>query len=97
MIACGTRPARHPDIPFDGKEILASDQFFQMEEIPREMIVVGGGVIGLEFASMLAALGIEITLIEQRPALLEFVDSEIVEALCYHMRRQGRFSVWARR
>ena len=89
LIACGTRPARHPDIPFDGKEILASDQFFQMEEIPREMIVVGGGVIGLEFASMLAALGIEITLIEQRPALLEFVDAEIVEALCYHMRRHG--------
>ena len=89
LIACGTRPARHPDIPFDGKEILASDQFFQMEEIPREMIVVGGGVIGLEFASMLAALGIEITLIEQRPALLEFVDQEIVEALCYHMRRHG--------
>jgi NAD(P) transhydrogenase len=53
------------------------------------MIVVGGGVIGLEFASMLAALGIEITLIEQRPALLDFVDSEIVEALCYHMRRHG--------
>jgi NAD(P) transhydrogenase len=89
LIACGTRPARHPDIPFDGKEILASDQFFQMEEIPKEMIVVGGGVIGLEFASMLAALGIEITLIEQRPALLEFVDAEIVEALCYHMRRHG--------
>jgi NAD(P) transhydrogenase len=89
LIACGTRPARHPDIPFDGKEILASDQFFQMQEIPREMIVVGGGVIGLEFASMLAALGIEITLIEQRPALLDFVDAEIVEALCYHMRRHG--------
>src|SRR5262249_54388976 len=46
LIACGTRPARHPDIPFDGKEILASDQFFQMDDIPREMIVVGGGVIG---------------------------------------------------
>ena len=89
LIACGTRPADHPDIPFDGKHILASDQFLQLEEIPKEMIVVGGGVIGLEFASMLTALGVEVTLIEQRPSVLDFVDAEIVEALCYHMRRQG--------
>lgn len=89
LVACGTRPARHPDIPFDGKQILASDQFFQMDEVPHELIVVGGGVIGLEFASMLAALGVEITLIEARPQILEFVDAEIVEALSYHMRRQG--------
>ncbi|MGB6431612.1 MAG: Si-specific NAD(P)(+) transhydrogenase [Candidatus Acidiferrales bacterium] len=89
LIACGTRPARHPDIPFDGKQILAGDQFFQMDEIPKEMIIVGGRVIGLEFASMLTALGVVITLIEQRPAVLDFVDAEIVEALCYHMRFQG--------
>ncbi len=89
LIACGTRPARHPDIPFDGKQILSSDQFFQIETIPKELIVVGGGVIGLEFASMLTALGVEITLIEQRPTILDFVDAEIVEALSYHMRRQG--------
>jgi NAD(P) transhydrogenase len=89
LIACGTRPAHHPDIPFDGKEILAADQFFQMDDIPKEMIIVGGGVIGLEFASMLTALGVIITLIEQRPAVLDFVDAEIVEALCYHMRHQG--------
>jgi NAD(P) transhydrogenase len=89
LIACGTRPARHPDIPFDGKQILASDQFFQMEEIPKELIIVGGGVIGLEFASMLSALNVIITLIEQRAAVLDFVDNEISEALCYHMRRQG--------
>jgi NAD(P) transhydrogenase len=89
LIACGTRPARHPDIPFDGKQILASDQFFQMEEIPKELIIVGGGVIGLEFASMLSALNVIITLIEQRAAVLDFVDNEISEALCYHMPRQG--------
>ena len=89
LIACGTRPARHPDIPFDGKKILASDQFFQMDEIPKELIIVGGGVIGLEFASMLSALNVIITLIEQRTAVLDFVDNEISEALCYHMRRQG--------
>jgi NAD(P) transhydrogenase len=89
LIACGTRPAHHADIPFDGKQILAGDQFFQMDEIPKEMIIVGGGVIGLEFASMLTALGVTITLIEQRPAVLDFVDAEIVEALCYHMRHLG--------
>jgi len=89
LIACGTRPARHPDIPFDGKQVLSSDQFFQIEGIPKELIVVGGGVIGLEFASMLTALGVEITLIEQRPTILDFVDAEIVEALSYHMRRHG--------
>jgi len=53
------------------------------------LIIVGGGVIGLEFASMLAALNVVITLIEQRGAVLDFVDAEISEALCYHMRRQG--------
>jgi NAD(P) transhydrogenase len=89
LIACGTRPARHPDIPFDGKQVLASDQFFQMDEIPKELIIVGGGVIGLEFASMLSALNVIITLIEQRTTVLDFVDNEISEALCYHMRRQG--------
>ena len=89
LIACGTHPARPPDVPFDGKKIIASDQFFQMDEIPKELVIAGGGVIGLEFASMLCALGVEVTLIEQRRSLLEFVDSEIVEALCYHMRRHG--------
>ncbi len=89
LIACGTRPTHPEDIPFDGKRIIASDQFFQMEEIPRELIIVGGGVIGLEYASMLTAMGIEVTLIEARPVLLDFVDGEIVEALRYHMRRLG--------
>ncbi len=89
LIACGTRPAHPESIPFDGKKIIASDQFFQMDEIPREFIIVGGGVIGLEYASMLTAMGIEVTLIEQRPVLLDFVDGEIVEALRYHMRRSG--------
>jgi len=89
LIACGTRPSHPVGIPFDGKKILGSDQFFQLDEIPREMIIVGGGVIGLEYASMFAAMGVEVTLIEQRPQLLEFVDSEIMEALRYHMRRLG--------
>ncbi len=89
LIACGTRPARSPDIPFDDKWILDSDQLHLVREIPREVIVVGAGVIGLEYASMLTALHIEVTLIDQRPTLLDFVDEEIISALCYHMRQQG--------
>jgi NAD(P) transhydrogenase len=89
LIACGTRPAHPPAIPLDGKKIIASDQLLQMDQIPHELIVVGAGVIGVEYASILTALGVEITLIERRPMLLEFVDAEIVEALQYHMRRHG--------
>jgi NAD(P) transhydrogenase len=60
-----------------------------MEGLPREIIVVGAGVVGLEYASFLAALGIEVTLIDQRPTLLDFVDREIIEALAYHLRQMG--------
>lgn len=91
LIACGTRSARDPDIPYDGKKIMVSDDFGRggREELPRSMIVVGAGVIGLEYASMLAALDVRVTVIEQRPTMLDFVDREIIEALSYHMRRQG--------
>jgi NAD(P) transhydrogenase len=89
LIACGTRPAHDPTIPFDGKRIIDSDQLRQAQKIPREVIVVGAGVIGLEYASMLTALNIQVTIIDQRPAVLDFVDSQIIEALCYHLRQQG--------
>jgi NAD(P) transhydrogenase len=89
LIACGTRPAQDPSIPVDGKGILVADQLSNLEAIPKDVIIVGAGVIGLEFASMFTALGVEVTLIEQRPTILDFVDHEIVEALMYHMRRQG--------
>ncbi len=89
LIACGTRPSHPDDIPFDGKKIIASDQFFQMDEIPRELIIVGGGVIGLEYASMLVGHGRGSHADRAAAQLLDFVDSEIVEALRYHMRRQG--------
>jgi NAD(P) transhydrogenase len=89
LIACGTRPSYSPDIPIDGKRIFNSDQLKQVDSIPRQLIVVGAGVIGLEYASMISALNIEVTIIEQRPSILDFVDREIIDALCYHMRRQG--------
>jgi NAD(P) transhydrogenase len=64
------------------------DQIWQVNNIPRDLIVVGAGVIGLEYASMLTALGIRVTIIDQRPNMLDFVDQEIVEALSYHLRRR---------
>jgi len=87
LIACGTRAARPAEIPF-GEEVMDADQLGQATRIPRDFIVVGAGVIGLEYASMLAALGIKVTVIDQRPAILDFVDHEIVETLNYHLRRQ---------
>jgi NAD(P) transhydrogenase len=89
LLACGTRPERNASIPFDGKRIVDTDQFTGLEAIPRETIVVGAGVVGLEFASFFTALGSEVTLIDQRPTILDFVDREIVDALCYHLRHSG--------
>src|SRR5712672_2637734 len=89
LIACGTRPAHSDDIPIDGKRIFDSDQVHCLEEVPRELVVVGAGIIGLEYASMFAALGVKVTLLDQRPTLLEFVDREIVESLCFQLRQLG--------
>jgi NAD(P) transhydrogenase len=89
LIACGTRSASAPDIPLDGQFVFDADQLPDVPELPRDLIVVGAGVIGLEYASMLTALDIKVTIIDQRPALLDFVDREMIEALSYHMRRRG--------
>jgi NAD(P) transhydrogenase len=89
LIACGTRPAKNPLVPLDGRRIIDSDQLIQAKGLPRELIVVGAGVIGLEYASMLTALNIEVTIIEARPTILDFVDREIVETLYYFMRQRG--------
>ncbi len=89
LIACGTRPAHSADIPMDGHRIFDSDQVHCLEEIPRDLIVVGAGIIGLEYASMFATLGVKITLLDQRPILLDFVDREIVESLCFQLRQLG--------
>jgi len=89
LIACGTRPAGNTNIPFDGKRVMDTDQLTGMEGLPRELIVVGAGVVGLEYASFMAAMGVEVTVIDQRPQLLDFVDREIIEALVYHLRQMG--------
>jgi NAD(P) transhydrogenase len=89
LIACGTRPAHSPTVPLDGRRVIDSDQLMNVERFPRELIVVGAGVIGLEYASMITALNIKVTIIEQRPTLLDFVDREIIESLDYFMRQRG--------
>src|ERR1700674_581728 len=89
LIACGTRPAHSADIPMDGHRIFDSDQVHCLEEVPRDLIVVGAGIIGLEYASMFAALGVKVTLLDQRPILLDFVDREIVESLGFQLRQLG--------
>jgi NAD(P) transhydrogenase len=86
IVATGTKPATSPLVPLNGRNIMNSDQILQMPHIPKSMIVVGGGVIGVEYACMFAILGVRIILVEKRPRLLEFADQEIVEALSYHLR-----------
>jgi NAD(P) transhydrogenase len=86
VIGVGTKPAASPKVPVNGRNILNSDQVHQMEGVPKTMIVVGGGVIGVEYTCMFATLGVRVILVEKRPRLLEFADQEIVEALSYHLR-----------
>jgi NAD(P) transhydrogenase len=89
LLACGTRPAHSDDIPIDGKRIFDSDQVHDLEEVPRDLVIVGAGIIGLEYASMFATLGVKVTLLDQRPVLLDFVDREIIESLCFQLRQLG--------
>jgi NAD(P) transhydrogenase len=86
IIATGTKPAVSPCVPLNGKNIINSDQVLQMPEIPKTLIVVGGGVIGVEYTCMFATLGVRVVLVERRQRLLEFADAEMVEALSYHLR-----------
>ncbi len=89
LIAVGTSPSKPANIEFDETDIMTSDELLRLQTLPKSMIVVGGGVIGTEYASMLASLGVKVTLIEGRNRLLDFVDAELTEALQYHLRQRG--------
>ena len=89
LIAVGTQPFRPREIPFNGHNVLDSDDFILAPRLPRSLTVVGAGVIGLEYATIFSALDVPVTLIEPRDALLEFMDAEIVEHLLYEMRDRG--------
>ncbi len=86
IIATGTKPAVSPKVPVNGRTIVNSDQILDIPSIPKTLIVVGGGVIGVEYTCMFAILGVRVILVEKRPRLLEFADTEMVEALSYHLR-----------
>lgn len=86
IIATGTEATRDAHIPFDGRQVLTSDDILTLDELPRTLTVIGAGVIGCEYASMFAALGVRVTLVDRRPRLLPFVDAEIADTLAYHLR-----------
>ena len=86
VIATGTTPARPASVEFDGSTVIDSDAILTIDHVPDTMVVVGAGVIGIEYASMFAALGTKVTVVERRERMLEFCDLEVVEALKYHLR-----------
>ncbi|OLT31831.1 NAD(P)(+) transhydrogenase [Actinomadura sp. CNU-125] len=86
VIATGTRPARPDTVEFDDHTIIDSDGIIGLDRVPESMVIVGAGVIGIEYASMFAALGTKVTVVERRERMLDFCDLEIVEALKYHLR-----------
>jgi NAD(P) transhydrogenase len=89
VIAVGTEPARPDNVPFDEDTIIDTDGFLRLKHIPASITIVGGGVIGTEYASILAMMGVPVTLIDKRPRLLEFVDAQIIEALQQQMTDIG--------
>src|SRR5262249_2483781 len=89
VVAVGTEPARPPNAAFDDRTVIDSDGLLHLRAIPSSLVVVGAGVIGLEYASMFAALGTKVTLVEKRRHMLEFCDDEIVEGLQHHLRDLG--------
>ena len=86
LLAVGTRPAPPPGMQADGDVVITSDGVMQLTRLPRSMVVVGGGIIGIEYASMFASLGVQVTLIDKRSRVLEFLDWEIVDELIHQMR-----------
>lgn len=89
LLAVGTCAGKPPGIDPDGQTIITSDHVLTLQQLPRTMAVVGAGVIGIEYASMFAALGVQVTVIDQRPRPLEFLDHEIVDELIHQMRKHN--------
>ncbi len=89
LIAVGSKPSKPAGIPFDACDLITTDELLELDVLPRSLLIVGGGVIGTEYASMMATLGIKVTLVEGKARLLDFVDAEIIEALQYHLRQAG--------
>jgi len=89
LVAVGSRPARPPELDFDGNRIFDSNQILALNHIPKQLIVVGAGVIGVEYACIFATLGTRVILINQADTFLEFVDRQVREELAHHMQNQA--------
>ncbi|MGC4030360.1 MAG: Si-specific NAD(P)(+) transhydrogenase [Tepidisphaeraceae bacterium] len=89
LVAVGTEPARPANVPFTPGRVIDSTEFLSLTELPRSMTIVGGGVIGTEYACMMAAVGVKVTMVESRPRLMEFIDEELSEALQFRLREGG--------
>ena len=87
VVATGTTCTMDPHITFDGQRVFTSDDIPTLDRLPRTLAVVGAGVIGLEYASIFAALGVRVTIIDKRPRLLPFIDGEIMDTLAYQLRQ----------
>ncbi|MBB3608039.1 Si-specific NAD(P)(+) transhydrogenase [Rhizobium sp. BK602] len=86
LLAVGTKPFRPDYMPFDGKTVLDSDELLEIEQLPRSMVVIGAGVIGIEYATIFSALDTQVTLIDPKSTMLDFIDKEIVEDFIYQLR-----------
>lgn len=86
LLAVGTKPYRPPHVPFDGRTIVDSDEILEIQELPRSMVVIGAGVIGIEYATIFSALDTAVTVVEPRDTMLDFIDKEIVQDFTYQLR-----------
>ena len=86
LIACGTRPFRPDYVPFNGVNVLDSDEIVDLKKLPRSLAVIGAGVIGVEYATIFSALDVAVTLIEPRPTFLDFIDKELIEEFMHDLR-----------
>ncbi|MCL6707972.1 Si-specific NAD(P)(+) transhydrogenase [Pseudomonas sp. R2.Fl] len=86
LLAVGTRPHRPSHIPFDGRTVIDSDEILEIAELPRSLVVIGAGVIGIEYATIFSALDTAVTVVEPRDTMLDFIDKEIVEDFTYQLR-----------
>ncbi len=89
LISTGTRTYRPDNVPFNGRTVVDSDDFLDMKEIPRSLIVIGAGVIGVEYATMFAALDVRVTLIEPRDSFLDFIDAATIQEFTHEIRENG--------
>ncbi|MGO7018798.1 Si-specific NAD(P)(+) transhydrogenase [Rhizobium leguminosarum] len=86
LLAVGTKPFRPDYMPFDGKTVLDSDELLDIQDLPRSMVVIGAGVIGIEYATIFSALDTAVTVIDPKATMLDFIDKEIIEDFTYQLR-----------